>query len=40
MKREIEPTRYTASVNAVSMLEDNGVLLAAREYISGAGESK
>ena len=40
IKREIEPTRCTASVNAVSMLEDNGVLLAAREYISGAGESK
>jgi hypothetical protein len=39
-KREIEPTKHSLSAHSVSILDDEGALLAAREYISGAGDSK
>jgi len=40
MNREIEPTKHSSSAHSVSILDDEGALLAAREYISGAGDSK
>jgi hypothetical protein len=40
MNREIEPHKHSSSSGLVSLLDDEGVLLATREYISGAGDSK
>jgi hypothetical protein len=40
MNREIEPHKHSSSSGLASLLDNEEVLLAAREYIFGAGDSK